>query len=287
MAKKGVDISYANGSVDFNALKAAGVEFVIIRCGYGSDYTSQDDGRFAENVAKAETSGMPWGTYLYSYAQDVDMAKSEARHTLRLLNGRKPAYGVWYDVEDSTQAGCNLEAVCLAYCHEIESAGLYVGIYSMLDWMQRYLSKPSLDKYDKWVAQWATSCSYSKGYGMWQFTDGLQIGGKDFDGNWAYKDYPSLTGNKERKEIMTEGKIKDIVNGEMGRINPVYNTLENVPDYWREDIRELMEQGIILGVGNGKLGLSRSEAKMAVIIKRMMDKHTAQAGAARSEKQGN
>ena len=107
MAIKGVDVSEMNGSVDFQALKAAGIQFVLIRCGYGSDYPFQDDACFAENVRKADTAGMPWGAYLYSYAKNADMAKSEAAHTLRVLNGRKPAYGVWYDVEDSQQAGCD------------------------------------------------------------------------------------------------------------------------------------------------------------------------------------
>lgn len=61
MQKKGVDISEHNGSVDFQALKNAGVQFAILRLGYGSDYVSQDDSRFSENVRKAETAGMPWG----------------------------------------------------------------------------------------------------------------------------------------------------------------------------------------------------------------------------------
>lgn len=89
MAIKGVDISEMNGSVDFSALKNAGVQFVIIRCGFGSDYTNQDDKRFAENVKKAEAAGMPWGAYLCSYATTNAMAKSEAQHTLRVLNGKK------------------------------------------------------------------------------------------------------------------------------------------------------------------------------------------------------
>ena len=71
---KGVDISEMNGSVDFAALKSAGVEFVIIRCGFGSDYINQDDKRFEENIRKAEAAGMPWGAYLYSYATTTSMA---------------------------------------------------------------------------------------------------------------------------------------------------------------------------------------------------------------------
>ena len=88
----GVDISQFNGDVDIGALKGK-VDFVIIRCGYGSDYRDQDDKRFYENVRKAEAAGIPWGAYLYSYALDTDMARSEAQHMLRLLAGRKPAMG--------------------------------------------------------------------------------------------------------------------------------------------------------------------------------------------------
>lgn len=199
MAVMGVDISEMNGSVDFAALQEAGVGFAILRCGYGSDFARQDDIRFEENVRKAEAAGMPWGAYLYSYAQDPGMARSEAAHTLRLLAGRRPAYGVWYDVEDSQQAGCDLPAICEAYCGALEDEGLYAGVYSMLSWWETKLNDPRLERYDKWVAQWAESCSCQKPYGMWQFTDRLCIGGKAFDGDWAYKDYPALAGGQPGK----------------------------------------------------------------------------------------
>lgn len=206
MAILGVDISEMNGSVDFSALRGAGVGYVIIRCGYGNDFAHQDDGRFFENVAKAESAGMPWGAYLYSYAQNVDMAQSEAQHTLRLLAGRKPAYGVWYDVEDPQQSGCDLVGICEAYCSALEAAGLYVGIYSMLSWWESKLDSPRLDRFDKWVAQWAGSCSYRKSYGMWQFTDHLLIGGKAFDGDRAYLDYPAAT--EQADPPQKEGKMQ-------------------------------------------------------------------------------
>ena len=209
MAVMGVDISEMNGSVDFSALQRAGVGFVIIRCGYGSDFAHQDDVRFQENVQKADAAGMPWGVYLYSYAQNPEMAKSEARHTLRLLAGRKPAYGVWYDVEDAQQEGCDLPGVCEAYCQAIEEAGLYVGIYSSLSWWRTRLNDARLSRFDRWVAQWAGSCSYGGEYGMWQFTNQLQIGGKGFDGDWSYKDYPALT--RGPKEEPSDGKYREFL----------------------------------------------------------------------------
>ena len=82
---KGVDISYANGDIDLAKVKNAGYQWVMIRCGYGSDIPSQDDTQFAANVAKAEKLGMPWGVYLFSYACSTDEAKSELAHIDRLL----------------------------------------------------------------------------------------------------------------------------------------------------------------------------------------------------------
>lgn len=211
MAVKGVDISDNNGAVDFEALKAAGVEFVLIRCGYGSDYADQDDGEFFANVRKAKEAGIPYGAYLYSYALNTAQAESEAAHALRLLRQvDKPAYGIWFDMEDAdgykqrkgTPSNDTLAQICGVFCKKLEAAGYYCGIYASLSWLENQLDDPRLDRYDKWVAQWNSNCEYRKPYGIWQFTDRLAIGGKVFDGNWAYKDYPALTGKKKEDEGM-------------------------------------------------------------------------------------
>lgn len=275
MAIKGVDISEMNGSVDFSALKNAGVQFVIIRCGFGSDYTNQDDKRFAENVKKAEAAGMPWGAYLYSYATTNAMAKSEAQHTLRVLNGKKPAYGVWYDVEDASQSGADLVSICETYCNAIEAAGLYCGIYSMLAWMNGKLNSSRLDKYDKWVAQWSSSCDYAKPYGMWQYTDSWTIGGKAFDGNWAYKDYPSLTNPKTESEEddMTEAQVKEIAQKAIEEY--FTNLSKKGTSTWAEEaVKYVKEHGYMNGDADGNFRpqspITRQE--VAATIKNIMDK---------------
>lgn len=244
----GVDISVHNGEVNFDTLKSNGVKFVIIRCGYGSDYDYQDDSMFYENVRKADAAKIPWGVYLYSYAKTPVMAKSEAQHTLRLLNGRKPAYGVWYDVEDPSQTGYDLVRICETYCSLIESAGLYVGIYSMLSWLNGALNNSRLDRYDKWVAQWNNVCTYKKGYGLWQYTDKLVIGGKSFDGNYAYKDYPALTGQKE--EEMSEEQIIKLIDQ---RIEKYMLNLEKLSphEYSSDAISFVNEKEIMVGDPNG------------------------------------
>ena len=72
---RGIDISEFNGDVNIDALKGQ-IDFVIIRCGYGSNYTNQDDTQYENNVRKCLAAGIPYGVYLYSYAKNTDMAKS-------------------------------------------------------------------------------------------------------------------------------------------------------------------------------------------------------------------
>lgn len=280
MAVFGVDISENNGSVDFAALKGAGVKFVLIRCGYGDNIASQDDSRFLENVRKAQAAGMSYGVYLYSYALSTAQAKSEAAHALRLLGQvDKPAYGVWFDMEDADgykarngmPSNDTLVKICEAFCVELEAQGYYTGLYAALSWLENQLNDSRLNKYDKWVVQWNVACDYRKPYGIWQYTDKLYIGGRRFDANWAYKDYPALTAKKEEPEL-TEKQVRALARDEYRKLNPTYNTLDDVPSYWQEDIRQLVEKGIISGTGGGKLGLTKSECKAAVIAKRIMEK---------------
>lgn len=83
---KGIDVSYSQGIINWGKVKG-NVDFAIIRCGYGNDTPSQDDKQFLANVKGCEDNGIPWGTYLYSYATNLDEAESEVKHVLRLLKG--------------------------------------------------------------------------------------------------------------------------------------------------------------------------------------------------------
>lgn len=197
MKRLGVDLSYANGEVDFGGLQQAGVEFVILRCGYGRDYPGQQDTQFEENVRKAEAAGLPWGVYHYSYARDAAGGKAEAAHALRLLKGRKPPLGVWYDMEDSSTLGGDLAGAAKAFCSAVQAAGLCAGVYANLNWWRRHLTDPVFDRYGRWVAQYNAFCEYEKPYGIWQFTDCLTIGGKKFDGNWACREFLTPTEGEE------------------------------------------------------------------------------------------
>lgn len=71
---------------------------------------------------------------------------------------------------------------------------------------------------------------------------------------------------------MTEAQVRAIVRDEYKKQNHIYNTIDEVPAYWRDDIRELVDKGIISGVGGGKLGLTYSDCKAAFIAKRIREK---------------
>lgn len=107
---KGVDVSYHNGTINWDKVKASDVDYAIIRCGYGQDFKSQDDKKWAENVRACVNKGIPFGVYLYSYATNTTKAASEAQHALRLLReqglaGTSLKFPVYYDMEDSSTLG--------------------------------------------------------------------------------------------------------------------------------------------------------------------------------------
>ena len=190
--KKGVDISSNNGDISMEKIKSAGYDFVMIRCGFGEDIESQDDNRWEQNVRKAEAAGLPWGAYFYSYACSEESARSELRHALRLLKGKRPTMPVAFDMEDADGYKArhgfsftrrNVTNICRAFLDAIKplNAGIYTGLYWLRDWVDwKSLGCPI------WNAQWNKTDDF-KGY-MWQYTDKLRIGGKQFDGNILYDD---------------------------------------------------------------------------------------------------
>lgn len=270
----GIDISEFNGPVDIAALKGK-ADFVIIRCGFGSDYESQDDTQYRANVRKCQEAGVPFGVYLYSYARNTQMALSEAQHTLRLVRGLRPLYGVWYDVEDSTlPAGEALIDNCLAYCRAVRQAGYYCGIYSSASWMINRLDSPRLREIDRWVAQWAPALEY-EGAGMWQYTDRGVINGKTFDMDRAFKDYPAIIDKGDWTD-MTVDEVKKLAREEARAVydenEKRYRTLEDVPGWARGAVEEVYERLKLVGAdGETRLDASATYVRALYVIAKVLE----------------
>ena len=99
----GIDVSENNGHINWEAVKAAGVKFAIIRLGYGNCHL---DSMFYENINGAIDAGLDVGVYYYSYALDEDMALNEARFLIETLEdaglyNEKLPMGIWLDMEDA------------------------------------------------------------------------------------------------------------------------------------------------------------------------------------------
>lgn len=211
VGKKGVDISSLNGNVSVEAIKKAGYDFVMIRCGYGSDLKMQDDTQFENNVRKCEAAGVPWGAYLYSYALSTADAQSEVKHVLRLLKGKRPTLPVAIDMEDGDgykakhggMTYSNINNVCKIFVEGVRAAGYYPMIYTGLEEINNYISSEVLNSCDLWFAQWwKVPQYYGNNMGMWQyggeqnFIDSPSIPGVGvIDQDKCYKDYPTIIKN--------------------------------------------------------------------------------------------
>lgn len=220
---KGIDVSIHQGNIDWAKVKADGIDYAILRCGYGSDMTYQDDGQFRRNASECERLGIPYGVYLYSYANTMGKANSEADHVLRLIKGCKIDYPVYYDLEDANTTGkCSKDLIAdmaETFCNKIQKAGYEVGIYANLNWFNNYLTDSRFNQWDKWVAQYASKCTYKGKYTMWQYTDkgtvkGIKGGvdmnyyyGKEFTG--TLKEVNILETTKPTKYTKTQF-IKDV-----------------------------------------------------------------------------
>ena len=202
----GIDVSEHNnapggkpsGSIDWHQVKADGISFAIIRCGYGSDFASQDDKWFADNFRGAKAAGLKVGVYLYSYATKVQgnnsAAESEAAHVLRILrqNNIRPSdldLPIYLDLEDASQEGLSsvlLGQIAKTFCSTVQNSGYKVGIYANQYWYKSILVDPVFSvqsmrssNWSRWVARysWGDSDPGVEATDIWQFTDIGKVNG--------------------------------------------------------------------------------------------------------------
>ncbi len=169
---KGIDISKWQGDINWdkveNLVKAGKLDFVIIRCGFGANLKKYDDSKWRRNANACRDRDIPFGVYLYSYADSVADARDEAKHALRLLEGYYPDYPVYYDLEDKTVAAAgnaNIRKMARVFCGMLTDNGYRAGIYANKNWWETKLNVrkgSKFDGYDKWMAYWTKSKSFTK-----------------------------------------------------------------------------------------------------------------------------
>ena len=185
-ARRGIDVSAHQGTIDWAAVAADGVEYAMIRVGYRG-YTKGDtslDELFYDNVAGAQANGIQVGVYFFSQAISEEEAVEEAELVLRAIEGLEINYPIIFDWEDIPQEArtdgmdpVTLTNCAQAFCSTIEAAGYTAGIYFNQAYGYQEYNLLALDEYVFWLAQYDDAPSFYYDFQMWQYTNDGQVNG--------------------------------------------------------------------------------------------------------------
>lgn len=161
VSRTGIDVSYAQGTIDWDKAKADGVEFAILRSSYAfwrdssASYVKKADDQFVRNVQECERVGMPYGVYHYTYAENAAQAKADAQLVLDLLGGHVPSLPIFYDIEDQylLTAKVDMDVIASSFCGYLEERGYEAGVYAAMSWFKYYMTDPIHEQWVRWVAQ--------------------------------------------------------------------------------------------------------------------------------------
>ncbi len=189
-ARMGIDVSYHQGSIDWSAVKASGVQFAFIRAG---SFKSGTDAYFHANMKGAIANGIPVGIYVYSYATTPEQAANEALFAISVAKDYPVSLPIAYDIEDSNHKALSNEqniALVNTFCNTVANAGYTPIVYSYKNFFNGRLQGVSQDK---WVAQYAAACDYP-GPAFWQSSSKGRISGinGNVDIDYQYKDYSAI-----------------------------------------------------------------------------------------------
>ena len=185
--ERGIDVSKFQGNIDWNAVKADGITFAIIRCGYrgyGSGALVEDS-TFRRNIQGATAAGIKVGVYFYSQAINEEEAVQEASMVVSLVQGYSLPYGVYFDTEkvagDTGRAdgisAAQRTANAVAFCEAIQAAGYKAGVYSYASWFYNNLNFANISKYRTWIAQYRDTLDFAYSYNIWQYTSQGRVNG--------------------------------------------------------------------------------------------------------------
>ena len=173
----GIDVSYHNGNIDWNKVKASGVEYALIRVGYrgyaGGTIASTGDSKFKTYIEGAKAAGLKVGVYFFSQAINVQEAEEEAIWTLNRIKGYQLDLPVVIDYEyagTTDKNGNSLERLnnanlsksqktaCVdAFCKKVKNAGYQAMVYSSSSWLEKDMDTDTLSKnYGVWMARYNT-----------------------------------------------------------------------------------------------------------------------------------
>ena len=216
--RKGIDVSKWQGAIDWEKVKANGVEFAMLRAGYGQ---GNIDEQFRRNADECTRLGIPFGVYWFSYAYNIGLAEREAEYCLETVKPYKLSYPIAFDFEyDSVDYAADngitvskalASSLARAFLNAIEAAGYYGILYANPNYLSSYFEDDIPERYDIWLAKWPKEPDISVNPGpggMWQYTSSGAVDGINgrVDMNVAYRDYPAIIGQPEPGKPEEEDK---------------------------------------------------------------------------------
>ena len=206
----GIDISEWVEDIDFNAVKDAGVDYVILRAGYRGYETGKFvlDNNLSKYLLHASKAGLKVGVYFVSQAVNTQEAIEEAEFVLDHIRGYRMEMPVFIDLEEvydnARTDGLSAEdrtEIVKAFCNDLESQGLQAGVYANETWFRDKLDLSQLDDYDIWLAKYTDTPDVDFPIYMWQFTNEGVIPGTDM---WV--DFNVLVLKDEEPESTVEAE---------------------------------------------------------------------------------
>jgi len=271
---RGIDVSHHNGVIDWKAVKASGIEFAIIRAGYGQT----NDRNFKANIEGAQAAGLPVGVYYFSYATNILKAAEEGTHCCELLAKYKIDLPVFYDFEYETELyGARYgvtytkelrTAIIKAFCERVRAGGYTPGIYTNVDYIVSRLYWGELSAYPLWLAQWPLGTgksitfesvredSVNTKYGkpsFWQFGFGKVPGiPTDTDLNFGYIPLPKRQNDALADDIKPGDKVRVVnttTSGNLKRAKLYGSDKTFVVYYDTYDVIERKGDRVVIGIG--------------------------------------
>lgn len=183
----GIDVSYYQKEIDWEKVKADGIDFAMIRLGYrGSESGDiQPDSCFKANIKGTRRAGLDIGVYFFSQATSPEEAIEEARYVVRRIRGKGVHYPVAFDMEpvngeDDRISDLTIEErtrIADAFCKVIERNGFTPVVYGNPHWLQTHLEMGYLTDYDTWLAHYTRRTDYPHSFRIWQYSDRGRVDG--------------------------------------------------------------------------------------------------------------
>lgn len=184
--KLGIDLSEHNGNIDFNKVKNAGVEFVILRVGWiGNKENHTIDKKFEEYYVGAKAVGLKIGGFVFNYCNNENTIISGIKWVKKILNNRHLDYPLFLDMENddtqevklSTYGKETLTKISKKFCESFSN--YQTGIYANKDWFTNYLDINTLKNFKIWLAEWNGKENHTANFkvNLWQYTSSGKVDG--------------------------------------------------------------------------------------------------------------